>query len=252
MKNIFYKIYVDIFTNHGNELCALPYLILHELLQLSKSRGNLPGEDVTMLWELPEITSGRRVSTNFYLDNDESVDGYFFRIEYLIDGSGDWNDIVPDDPDYNGRVNSEGTPNQTIGFTLQSLTLQQDPGDYTCYHASFPNNPQWGSVQVLFIYGEKVLALLDCQWSYCRHTGDRRRRPSMKHVFSEAIDRINVKICGKVAISCPPYLQPIFVSFLFEILMIVFFLFAVTVDISNVTLPTVMILFQASFSNYSQ
>ncbi len=117
-----------------------------------------------MLWDLPEITSGRRVSTNFYLDNDnESLDGYFLRVEYLTDGSGDWNDIVPDDPGYSGRVNSEGTPNQAIGFTLQSLTLQQDPGDYTCYHSSFPNNPQWGSVQVLFIYGKQVLALLDCQ-----------------------------------------------------------------------------------------
>ncbi len=85
-----------------------------------------------MLWDLPEITTGRIVATNFYLNNgDMDTEGYFLRAEFENDGR--WRGTFVNSS-YEGRLSSDGTQHETIGFTLQSLTLQQDPGDYTCRH----------------------------------------------------------------------------------------------------------------------
>ncbi len=111
-----------------------------------------------MLWILPDIPVADLVSTNFYMNyNPEVADSDTLLLVVRYDpNNGSWS-VEYKHPDYQGRLQSAGTEHQDIGFTLQGLTLQQDPGNYTCVHSIFGEDAQWGIFMLLFIYGEYIV-----------------------------------------------------------------------------------------------
>ncbi len=112
---------------------------------------------MTILWTLPNVSVDKLVGTDFYMNcsSDVSESGTLLLTVGYNTSDGSWS-VKYKHPGYqNNRIKSAGTVGQDIGFTLQNLTLQQDPGNYTCAHniSISGESPQWGIVMFLFIYG---------------------------------------------------------------------------------------------------
>ncbi len=110
-----------------------------------------------MLWTLPDAPVVDLVPTNFYMNyNPEVAESgtLLLTLGYDPDDPDYW-DVKYKHPDYQGnRIHSAGTVGEDIGFILRNLTLQQDPGNYTCAHNISGESPLWGIVMFLFIFGQ--------------------------------------------------------------------------------------------------